>query len=164
MRGWGPKFFISVQSDKDFTNFCYQKPTLICDLFIPRPGLFYFQTIKQFAAAVVRIMKNFHLKALLQWQWITEERSVLNSFNGQSRIYFYQTKVQKLPSRSGLEVEAWTDNSLHSASVGLNPAWVWYIDRSEVERNTLSQFELQGAGGSDASLSLSHRRNIILTT
>ena len=52
--------------------------------------------MKQFAAAVVRIMKNFHLKALLQWQWITEERSVLNSFNGQSRINFYQTKFQKL--------------------------------------------------------------------
>ena len=25
------------------------------------------------------------------------------------------------PSRGGLEVEAWTDKSLHSASVGLNP-------------------------------------------
>ena len=37
------------------------------------------------------------------------------------------------PSRGGLEVEAWTDNSLHSASVGSNPTWVWYIDRSEVE-------------------------------
>ena len=26
------------------------------------------------------------------------------------------------PSRGGLEVEAWTDNSLHSASVGSNPS------------------------------------------
>ena len=26
-------------------------------------------------------------------------------------------------SRGGLEVEAWTDNCLHSASVGLNPAY-----------------------------------------
>ena len=31
------------------------------------------------------------------------------------------------PSRGGLELEAWTDNSLHSTSVGSNPAWVWYI-------------------------------------
>ena len=37
------------------------------------------------------------------------------------------------PSHGGLEVKAWTDNSLHSASVGLNPTWVWYIHRSEVE-------------------------------
>ena len=50
-------------------------------------------------------------------------------------------------SRGGLEVETWTDNSLHSASVGSNPAWVWYIDRSEVE-TLLSQFKLKGAGGS----------------
>ena len=28
---------------------------------------------------------------------------------------------KKRPSRGGLEVEAWTDNALHSASVGLNP-------------------------------------------
>ena len=37
------------------------------------------------------------------------------------------------PSRGGLEVERWSDNGTDSASVGLNPAWVWYIDRSEVE-------------------------------
>ena len=30
-------------------------------------------------------------------------------------------KGQSKPSRGGLEVEAWTDNSLHSASVGSNP-------------------------------------------
>ena len=26
-----------------------------------------------------------------------------------------------------MELEAWTDNSLHSASVGSHPTWVWYI-------------------------------------
>ena len=39
----------------------------------------------------------------------------------------------KGPSRGGLEVEACADNSLHSALVGANPAWIWYIDRAEVE-------------------------------
>ena len=31
---------------------------------------------------------------------------------------------KNLPSCGGLKVEVWTDNSLHSASVGSNPAWV----------------------------------------
>ena len=31
-----------------------------------------------------------------------------------------------------MEVEAWTDNSLHSASVGSNPIEVWCIDRSVI--------------------------------
>ena len=30
--------------------------------------------------------------------------------------------MPNLPSRGGLVVEAWTNNSLHSASVGSNPA------------------------------------------
>ena len=34
-----------------------------------------------------------------------------------SCLYNYRKK----PSRGGLEVEAWTDNSLHSALVGSNP-------------------------------------------
>ena len=45
----------------------------------------------------------------------------------------WMNKLLLQPSRGGLEVKAWTDNSLHSASVGSNPAWVWYMDRSEVE-------------------------------
>ena len=32
-----------------------------------------------------------------------------------------RNKITPEPSRGGLEVEAWTDNSLHSASVGSNP-------------------------------------------
>ena len=35
--------------------------------------------------------------------------------------FFYPQLIWGWPSRGGLEVEAWTDNSLHSASVGLNP-------------------------------------------
>ena len=31
------------------------------------------------------------------------------------------SKLSLRPSRGGLEVEAWTDNCLHSASVGSNP-------------------------------------------
>ena len=36
------------------------------------------------------------------------------------------TKTNKLikPSRGGLKVEVWTNNTLHSALVGSNPAWV----------------------------------------
>ena len=30
-------------------------------------------------------------------------------------------KREREPSHGGLEIEAWTDNSLHSASVGSNP-------------------------------------------
>ena len=44
------------------------------------------------------------------------------------KIYFsvkpeqINSKIRRnKPSRGGLEVEAWTDNSLHSASVGSNP-------------------------------------------
>ena len=35
---------------------------------------------------------------------------------------FVQLIIIFKPSCGGLEVEAWTDNSLHSASVGLNPS------------------------------------------
>ena len=55
-------------------------------------------------------------------------------------ILLLNNTTQK-PSRGGLEVEA--INSLYSASVGSNPAWVWYIDR-------LLQFKLQVAGGCNA--------------
>ena len=48
-------------------------------------------------------------------------------------LHFSIKNEKHKPSRGGLEVETWTDNSLHSASVGLNPAWVWYINCSEVE-------------------------------
>ena len=34
----------------------------------------------------------------------------------------------------GLEVERWSNNRLHFASVGLNPVYVWCIDRSVAER------------------------------
>ena len=61
----------------------------------------------------------------------------------------WMNKLLLQPSRGGLEVESSTDNSLHSDSVGSNPAWVWYMDRSEVE-TLLSHFKLQGAGGSNA--------------
>ena len=35
--------------------------------------------------------------------------------------FYARFKPNSGPSRGGLEVEAWTDNSLHSASVGSNP-------------------------------------------
>ena len=63
-------------------------------------------------------------------------KKVNHRSNNRLKLSGIQITVQKtviIPSRGGLEVEAWTDNSLHSASVGSNLCQVWCINRSVEE-------------------------------
>ena len=76
---------------------------------------------------------DLQMVQILNGIWIPGNRLWLYFKSNHRHIQVIVTQLPELPSRGGLEVEAWTDISLHSTSVGSNPSWVWYIDRSEVE-------------------------------